>query len=341
MNCPDHARALVNGACPMCRGVLFDAATLEVKAPGSIAHLAVETREQRLKAARVRVCPSCSVPMAPMRIGQLEGWVERCPSCESLWCEPNDLAALDRMSRMARRQQAYGAMSEAERKELAQGLAESEHRSTGPDMGIAEVVLAVAGAPVVDKLASRHRPVVVWIWAVLLIGFYGFPQNRDALAYPAGSGEWLRLLTAPLMHFSLAHLIGNLAFLMVFGRAAETRMSRYMFVAVVVGLGPFTIGCDALVSDPGVLIGGASGAIAGMIGLTLVLQRKARVTLFFFAAGGLQDFQIPLWVYAVGWGLLQLVLFAAGVEGVAFVAHVAGLIAGAGLGLSVKRFDPV
>ena len=67
------------------------------------------------------------------------------------------------------------------------------------------------------------------MWASLLFAAYALFDVNE-LAYPAGSGEIGLLFTSGFAHFGLAHLLGNLAFLIVFGGAAEKKLHRGLFL---------------------------------------------------------------------------------------------------------------
>ena len=142
----------------------------------------------------------------------------------------------------------------------------------------------------------------------------------------------LSAVTAMFIHGGWLHLLGNLLFLFVFGNNVEDRLGRARYLAFYLGWGVVATYLFALTvpSSTGVVVG-ASGAIAGVLGAYLVLFPKARVTslvpfLFFL------PLPLPAWLVLGSWFVLQAA-YAAGVgltEGsnVAFVAHVAGFLAG-------------
>jgi rhomboid protease GluP len=88
------------------------------------------------------------------------------------------------------------------------------------------------------------------------------------------AGEYWRLLTAPWLHGSAGHLIGNGIALYILGMVSEAAFGRAQFVVLYVWSGL----AGSLVS---VLMGagpsvGASGAIFGLQGAAIVLLRRER-----------------------------------------------------------------
>jgi membrane associated rhomboid family serine protease len=133
------------------------------------------------------------------------------------------------------------------------------------------------------------------------------------------------------LHGDWLHLAGNMLYLWIFGNNIEDRMGhlRFLVFYLVVGLlatGAFVI---ANAGSPIVLVG-ASGAIAGVLGSYLVMFPTARVTvlvlpLFFLAL------QLPALLVLGLWFVFQLQEFGSGPMGgggVAYLAHVAGFLAG-------------
>ena len=143
---------------------------------------------------------------------------------------------------------------------------------------------------------------------------------------------FLSALSAMFLHGGWLHLLGNMLFLFVFGNNVEDRLGRVRFLLYYLGWGLVATYLFALTvpSSTGVVVG-ASGAIAGVLGAYLVLFPRARVTslvpLLFFI-----PLRLPAWVTLGTWFALQAFYSAgAGVtegSGVAYVAHVAGFLAG-------------
>jgi membrane associated rhomboid family serine protease len=154
----------------------------------------------------------------------------------------------------------------------------------------------------------------------------------------------LSVFTAMFLHGSWLHLLGNMLFLMIFGNNVEDRMGhvRYFLFYVLCGYAAgygFAV-LNAGSADP--LIG-ASGAIAGVLGAYLVLFPKARVWVLVPFLVFL-PLRLPAWLVLGFWFVLQAV-YSSG-EGVsdagtvAYLAHVAGFLAGMLLAVPLKPGTP-
>jgi hypothetical protein len=142
---------------------------------------------------------------------------------------------------------------------------------------------------------------------------------------------FLTLLTAMFLHGGIAHLLGNMWFLWIFGDNVEDRLGKFFFPI-------FYILCGLLAGVLHVLLLrhsavpaiGASGAIAGVMGAyTFMFPRSTVATIagfgFFF-----QVIHIPSPVFLGLWFALQLFggLSGGDASNVAFWAHVGGFGAG-------------
>lgn len=90
--------------------------------------------------------------------------------------------------------------------------------------------------------------------------------------------EWYRLVTSGFLHDGLIHIGFNMWILWLVGQAVEqmggrARMGAIYFASMLAG------SLGALLFNPGSLTVGASGAIFGLVGATLVGQRKRGVAL--------------------------------------------------------------
>src|SRR6266567_6421335 len=133
-------------------------------------------------------------------------------------------------------------------------------------------------------------------------------------------GQWYRLISNAFLHepglsgFGPAHIIFNMWALIVVGPALEQLLGRARFLAVylVSALGGSVL--YYLAGPPNVEALGASGAIFGLFGAWFVVARRL----------GVDNRQIVTLI------VLNLVISFA-VPGIAWQAHVGGLIAGAAL----------
>ncbi len=140
------------------------------------------------------------------------------------------------------------------------------------------------------------------------------------------------------LHASVAHVLGNMWFLFLFGGLVERYLGSVKYVLAYLGFGAAaTLAHVALgntictVTDTGVVIG-ASGAIAGIMGGFLVIKPKAKVrTMLGFFRPFVWTIKLPAVVF-LGYWLLMDVLQHVGWIGVetdiAHWAHIGGFLAG-------------
>jgi membrane associated rhomboid family serine protease len=135
---------------------------------------------------------------------------------------------------------------------------------------------------------------------------------NGVLAGPfVADGEWWRLGTAMFLHYGPVHLGLNMLVLWVLGQGVEDYFGhlRYALVYLAAGLAG---SAGALIWSPNALTVGASGAIWGIMGAALVLERR-RIYVF----GG----------QAMGLLVLNLVITFL-IPGVSIGGHLGGLAGG-------------
>jgi membrane associated rhomboid family serine protease len=213
--------------------------------------------------------------------------------------------------------------------------------------------------PLGDSIGGRRRPVVtlgllavcgvVFLYELTLRGaaLDEFVQRWGAvprLVLPAlapnapSHAPLVTLVTSLFVHAGVLHLVGNMLFLWVFGRAVEDRLGSPLYMAFFLAAG-FVAGlaqCLVSAGDSEPLIG-ASGAIAAVLGLYFVTYPTAwtRVlvpVLFFF-----WTFDLPAVLVLAFWFVSQFFSGIAAIThatratsgDVAVWAHVAGFVLGA------------
>jgi membrane associated rhomboid family serine protease len=131
------------------------------------------------------------------------------------------------------------------------------------------------------------------------------------------------LFVSMFLHGGLAHLLGNMWFLWLFGNNVEEAYGhvRYLLMFLVAGVAG-TVGFVALHLGSTTPLVGASGAIAGVLGSYLVLFPGRLVLAFAFFT----LIPVPAAIFLGLWFVGQ---FAVGQVGVAWEAHVAGFVFGA------------
>jgi len=165
------------------------------------------------------------------------------------------------------------------------------------------------------------------------------PEGLRKVQVP-GLGEtpipvYLTLLTSIFMHGGIAHLLGNMWFLWIFGDNIEDDMGRWRYLAFYLVCGLVASLAHVFVSagGPQALIPslGASGAISGVLGAYLLLHPSRRVTVLMLRV----VMNVPGWVAVGIWFAFQIISSAmasgSGLGGVAYAAHIGGFIAGLAL----------
>lgn len=196
--------------------------------------------------------------------------------------------------------------------------------------------------PVTVDVPMARWPWMNWVlMAAVLYGFLASISNPESAArfilgieeFEIGIDEhplsWLGHL---FIHLDLWHVLGNLAFMWVFGNAVCAKIGQIGYAALWLGVGILT----AIIEPVGY---GASGAINGIVGFYLILYPLNDITMFyiFIIKGGtfaLSSFwMIILWL---GFDLFGLI---SGGESVAYLSHVSGLALGAAAAIALLKLN--
>ncbi len=144
----------------------------------------------------------------------------------------------------------------------------------------------------------------------------------------------LNLFTSMFLHGGIAHILGNMWFLWIFGDNVESTLGHVRYALFYILCGVAASLCQVLM-NPGseIPMVGASGAIAGVLGLYMIRFPQARVHVFIFILIFFTTIRVPAIVVLGFWFFNQLTngLGSLGLDttgGVAWFAHVGGFIAG-------------
>jgi membrane associated rhomboid family serine protease len=199
--------------------------------------------------------------------------------------------------------------------------------------------------PLRDVIPSRTVPVITV--ALIALNAAGFlyemalgPEELDRFLLRHGvvpaAFTWDDVLTSMFLHGGIAHLLGNMLSLWIFGDNVEDRLGHGRYLAFYLAAGT-AASLAHLWADPSSPVPtiGASGAIAGVMGGYLVLYPHSRVITWL---PPLLLLEVPAVVFLGLWFFLQLVSGVGSrlsttpgemVGGVAFWAHIGGFAAGA------------
>ena len=133
------------------------------------------------------------------------------------------------------------------------------------------------------------------------------------------------IITNMFVHASFGHFIGNMLVLFFFGRFLTMLVGQNKFLWVYFGGGILGNILYILLGEPLSVAVGASGAVYAIAGALVMMMPKLRVYLYFIVP-------MPLWVvvlvFFVIWSFLP---------GIAWQAHLGGLVTGAIAGYFFKR----
>jgi membrane associated rhomboid family serine protease len=167
------------------------------------------------------------------------------------------------------------------------------------------------------------------------------PTNQQEVGQiilqPTPISVYLTLLTSMFMHGSIAHLLGNMLYLWIFGDNVEDDLGRTRYLAFYLVCGiiaslTHVVSTFIFGGNPYIPSLGASGAISGALGGYLLLHPRRRVRVIL----GRMLTEVPAYVAIGMWFLFQLIAslgMLGGMQGggVAYGAHIGGFLAGVAL----------
>jgi membrane associated rhomboid family serine protease len=207
--------------------------------------------------------------------------------------------------------------------------------------------------PLRDVIPSRSTPyitvtlivlnAVAWLYELTIPGDLR-PVFLQLYGVVPADFSTPTLVSSMFLHGSWSHFIGNMWYLWIFGDNVEDRVGHGRFIAFYLLCG-IVAALGHVAMDPTSILPtiGASGAIAGVMGGYFVLYPQSRVLTLVPLIVYVEIIELPAVVLLGFWFIMQL--FSAGAiavtanassGGIAFVAHVAGFVAGL-LGVFVFR----
>src|SRR5215475_15344105 len=161
----------------------------------------------------------------------------------------------------------------------------------------------------------------------------------------SGHGHWeaafLPLFTSMFLHYGIAHLLGNMLFLWIFGDNVEAEFGHLQYLAFYlfcgIGAGLVHVAFNYHSHIPAL---GASGAISGVLGAYIVLEPRNRILtlVFIFLV------RVPAVIVLGVWFAMQFLMGLSTIGttanvtgGVAVWAHIGGFLIGLVVALAVKR----
>lgn len=203
--------------------------------------------------------------------------------------------------------------------------------------------------PIRTDYRMKSRPWVNYalVAANVILYFAGVngqsPKIDPLLLHPA-MPHLYQFFSCIFLHANLAHLLGNMVFLWVFGNAINDRFGHLGYLAYYLAGGLIAaVGYVLLGGDAPVL--GASGAISAVAGAYLVLLPRARVTLlvlWIWVITTIEVSSLYFLLFQFIWNLLlTLGTLGAGPAvggGVAYTAHSSGYVFGIAVAAALLAF---
>jgi len=266
-------------------------------------------------------CPLCANAMTPVQ--QLEGMeVDVCTTCQSVWFDPTELenAAAQAPAPVPKTEKDLPPKAREilaiAKIELQRERANAEDDASGlpPDAGW-KTILTLFGIPIEqDAPAVNCWPWVTWLTLLLMAATTIWTEFYAPDAYKAWGllptdpwrHEGLTFLTSFFIHGGWWHLIGNAAFLYVFGDNVEDFLGHWRYALLLI-LSALCGDALHMALDPhGELpLVGASGGISGVIVFYALAFPKARLVYFISWAFYFRWIRVPAWAGLGLWILLQ------------------------------------
>lgn len=205
--------------------------------------------------------------------------------------------------------------------------------------------------PIKDDIPTRTYPYVTIALMVVnvMVFFYQAtlgPRGAEIFVYRAAAIPFeithlqdiypanivpppFTLITAMFLHGGVVHIGGNMLFLWIFGDNIEDVLGHVKFLVFYLITGVVASMAHILVDvDSTVPMLGASGAVAGILGAYFLLFPRANVLTLVFLIFLITFVRIPAVVFLGLWFVFQI-LRSGSADGVAWLAHIGGFVAGA------------
>ncbi|WP_027015468.1 rhomboid family intramembrane serine protease [Comamonas composti] len=137
-------------------------------------------------------------------------------------------------------------------------------------------------------------------------------------------------ITAAFLHASPGHLLGNMLFLFMFGFSLELALGRttYLVFYLLGALGASALAAWAYAGQGSYGLG-ASGAVSALMAMYAVMYRLRRIRFFYQLLFYFNYVRAPALILLPAWIVSELLQHLLSGRGVAYMAHLGGLLTGA------------
>ncbi len=146
-------------------------------------------------------------------------------------------------------------------------------------------------------------------------------------------------ITSAFLHGSNSHLLGNMLFLFLFGFSVELALGRTLYLAFYLlgAIGASALAAWAYAGNGGYGLG-ASGAVSALMAMYAVMYRLRRIRFFYQLFFYFNYVTAPALILLPAWIVNELLQHFIGGQGIAYMAHLGGLLTGAMLMAAVMRW---
>lgn len=183
----------------------------------------------------------------------------------------------------------------------------------------------------VPRLTTRSQPVATMALIAINIVAFALERGGDSASWAfqqgaltgigVANGEWWRVGTAAFLHANPLHILFNMYALWLLGRVLESYIGTARFLAIYVVAGISGSAGALLMTSAYTPTVGASGAIFGLMGALLLLERRG----------------VPLIGPILPVLAINLVITLA-IPGISIGGHVGGVVGGVLAALALERF---
>lgn len=202
----------------------------------------------------------------------------------------------------------------------------------------------------IDIKNRSFPPVTILLVATCIVMYFAghrlFPDRglvpldlMYGIFHPASGlpGELVSLFLSLFLHGGIVHLASNMWYLWLFGPAMEDRLGPTRFAAIYAAAGAVASISQAASSPLSTIpMVGASGAIAGIMGLTLLLHPGSKLLCYF---PPVFFFRVPVFVFLCIWFCIQYINLrtpSGDTSLIAWMAHIGGFVFGAVIGSFIR-----
>jgi membrane associated rhomboid family serine protease len=198
---------------------------------------------------------------------------------------------------------------------------------------------------VFTRIPVANAILIVVISLISMFALIGIFPIEDVEQFVLRDWDLSQMIGNTFLHANLIHLLGNMLFLWIFGNAICSAVGNATYPIIYLILGFFASMTQLLYSEVQSL--GASGAIFGVVGMTLVLFPTNRIRCWYWIGLWAGRFETKTY-----WIILYFLIFEnilpalGGSQGVGYGAHLGGFAAGIAMGVSllllkaVETYDP-